>query len=148
MLGQWLKHGGQYPDYQLRLFRRGKAHFPCKHVHEKLRVEGTIGKSPRDLLHHPYPTLDIYIRKFNFYTTFEALVLAEKRRLTLPGLNYLILKPFSRFLKRYILYSGFLDGFGGFAAAFFDMLNFQVRYLKYLEMKRKGCTGKAKQENN
>ena len=68
MLGHWLKYGGQYPDFQLRLFRRGKARFPCKHVHERLEVSGTIGKSTFDLLHYPYRTLEQVVNKFNFYT--------------------------------------------------------------------------------
>jgi glycosyltransferase involved in cell wall biosynthesis len=135
MLGRWLKYGGQYPDTQLRLFERGKAKFPCKHVHEKLEVTGNIGRAPCDFLHHPYPTLEVYISKFNFYTTFEASFLLENSSLLLPGLNYLLLKPLTRFIKRYILYRGFLDGYAGFVAAFFDMINFPVRYLKYIEMK-------------
>ena len=37
--GNWLRHGSQYPDTQLRLFRKDSAHFPNRHVHEKLVVE-------------------------------------------------------------------------------------------------------------
>jgi len=137
MLGRWLRFGGQYPDHQLRLFRRGKAQFPCKHVHERLEVNGSTGKCPYDLLHHPYPTLIQVIDKFNFYTTFEAIYLAESQPSSLAGINYLLIKPISRFMKRYFLYGGFIDGYSGFVAAFFDMLNFPVRYLKYIELSRK-----------
>ena len=137
MLGRWLRYGGQYPDYQLRLFRKGKAHFPCKHVHERLAVTGSTGKSPYELLHHPYPSLEQVIDKFNFYTTFEAIYLAESHPSRLAGISYLLIKPVSRFFKRYILYGGFIDGYSGFVAAFFDMLNFPVRYLKYIELKQK-----------
>ncbi len=146
MLGQWLKHGGQFPDNQLRLFKRGSAHFPCNHVHERLEVKGTIGNSPYCILHHPYPTIETYIKKFNFYTTFEASFLFENSPSVLSGINFLIFKPFFRFFKGYILYRGFLDGFGGFVAAFFDMINFPVRYLKYLEMKRQKKAGETEQE--
>ena len=51
--GHWLRYGSQYPDAQLRLFRKGKASFPNKHVHEKLVVEGSIGKLRNDMLHFP-----------------------------------------------------------------------------------------------
>ena len=137
ILGSWLKYGSQYPDYQLRLFRKDKAHFPCKHVHERLQVDGSTGKSPYPLLHHPYPTLEVCIKKFNFYTSFEALYLYENPPSKLGGIKYLIFKPFSRFIKRYLFYLGFLDGFPGLLAAFFDMINFPMRYFKYLELKRK-----------
>jgi len=136
ILGGWLKHGSQYPDYQLRMFKKDKAHFPCEHVHEKLQVDGDIGKSKYPMLHFPYPDLDIFLKKFNFYTSFEAKFLLENPPSILSGFNYIFIKPLFRFLKRYILKGGFLDGFPGFVAAFFDMINFPVRYFKYIELKR------------
>src|SRR3990170_4130443 len=39
-LGRFLSKGGQYPDYTLRLYRRGKGRLPCKSVHEQAQVEG------------------------------------------------------------------------------------------------------------
>ena len=141
MLDRWLRHGGQYPDNQLRLFKRGRARFPCKHVHERLEVDGSIGKSPHALIHHPYPTIEQVIRKFNFYTTFEALYLLDRMPSGLSSLNFMLFKPVFRFLKRYFFYLGFLDGYAGFIAAFFDMINFPVRYLKYIELKRQGLSG-------
>ena len=136
ILGGWLKHGSQYPDYQLRLFRKDKAHFPCEHVHEKLQVDGEIGKSKYPMLHYPYPNLEIFLKKFNFYTGFEAKFLLENPPSKLSGINYIFLKPFFRFVKRYFIKGGFLDGFPGFVAAFFDMINYPVRYFKYIELKR------------
>ena len=73
--GHWLRHGSQYPDTQLRLFRKGKARFPNKHVHEKLVVEGSIGKLSNDMLHFPYQNISQFLRKFNFYTGEEAVYL-------------------------------------------------------------------------
>ncbi len=140
ILGCWLKHGSQYPDYQLRLFKKEKAHFPLKHVHEKLLVNGEIGKSPFQMLHFPYPDLDIYLKKFNFYTSFEGKFLLENPPSKLSGFSFIFFKPTIRFMKRYILKGGFLDGFPGFVAAFFDMINFPVRYFKYIELKRKKTT--------
>ena len=39
---RWLAHGGWYPDRVLRLFRRGKGRFECKHVHEMLTLTGRV----------------------------------------------------------------------------------------------------------
>lgn len=136
ILGKWLKHGSQYPDYQLRLFKKAKAHFPCKHVHERLQIDGSIGKSKFSLLHFPYPSLKVYVQKFNFYTSFEAEYLFSNHPNSLGWFKYIFFKPFSRFISRYILSGGFLDGFPGLVAIFFDMINFPVRYFKYLELKR------------
>ncbi len=137
ILGKWLKHGSQYPDIQLRLFKKEKAYFPCKHVHERLQVNGTIGKAKYPILHYPYPDLETYIKKFNFYTTFEADYLIKNPPGMFGWFNYIFFKPVFRFVKRYFFGAGFLDGFAGFVAAYFDMINFPVRYFKYIEKKRK-----------
>jgi glycosyltransferase involved in cell wall biosynthesis len=142
ILGRWLKHGSQYPDYQLRLFKKEKAHFPHKHVHERLQVDGKIGKSIYPMLHYPYPDLDIFLKKFNFYTTFEAKFLLDNHPSKLSSINFIFLKPIFRFFKRYLIKGGFLDGFPGFVAAFFDMINFPVRYFKYIELKRQMSSSK------
>ena len=70
--GHWLRYGSQYPDSQLRFFRKGKAQFPNRHVHEKLEINGSIGKLHNDMLHHPYLTISQFLRKFDFYTGVEA----------------------------------------------------------------------------
>jgi len=138
ILGSWLKHGSQYPDYQLRLFKKEKSHFPCEHVHERLQINGSIEKSEFPIIHFPYPDLETYLEKFNFYTTFEANFLIKNPPGSFGWLKYLLFKPVTRFIKRYFLSGGFLDGFPGFVAAFFDMVNFPVRYFKYIEQKRVG----------
>jgi len=53
--GRWLRFGGQYPDYQVRLFRPGKAVFPNRHVHESLKIEGTTGVIDSPFDHSPLP---------------------------------------------------------------------------------------------
>ena len=40
-LGKPLRKGGQYPDHTIRLYRNGKAKFPCKSVHEQVEVRRT-----------------------------------------------------------------------------------------------------------
>jgi len=143
ILGSWLKHGSQYPDYQLRLFKKVKSHFPCEHVHERLQINGSIEKSEFPIIHFPYPDLETYLEKFNFYTTFEANFLIKNPPGSFGWFKYLLFKPVIRFIKRYFLSGGFLDGFPGFVAAFFDMINFPVRYFKFIEQKRAGSKTKS-----
>lgn len=133
--GHWLRYGSQYPDTQLRLFRRGKAHFPNRHVHEKLQVEGEIGTLKQALWHYPYLDISQFLRKFDFYTGVEADYLAEAGvRLSWSNhLRFLLLRPGSRFLRRYLLKQGFRDGLPGLFCALFDALNQMVRYFKLWE---------------
>ena len=134
--GNWLRHGSQYPDSQLRLFRKDSAHFPNRHVHEKLVVEGSIGKLNNDMLHFPYLNISQFLSKFDFYTRVEAGYLRHSGvRITAGNsLRFLVLKPFSRFFRRYFLKGGFRDGFPGLFCAIFDALNFVVRYFKLWEL--------------
>ncbi|NQT35774.1 glycosyltransferase family 2 protein, partial [bacterium] len=72
ILGRWLKHGGQYPDWQLRLFRRTRGRFPEQHIHERIRIDGSIGRLKQAFDHYPYHDLNDMIRKNSFYARFEA----------------------------------------------------------------------------
>ena len=64
--GCWLQHGGQYPDYQLRLFQKGKGRFPNKHVHEKLEIEGPVGTLKTAMDHYPYQNISQFLKKWTF----------------------------------------------------------------------------------
>ncbi len=133
--GRWLAHGGQYPDFQLRLFRRDRGSFPNRHVHESLRIDGTVGTLSEPFDHFPYPKIGDYLRKMNFYSTFQAdfWASAGTPRSFLNGARFLALRPVSRFVRRYLLKRGFLDGWQGFLAAAGDAFQTVVSYCKFLE---------------
>ena len=129
----------KYPDYQLRLFRRDKGRFPCKHIHERIQIDGNVGYLRSDLEHFPYRTVSDLVAKFNFYTSWEAEYLSGKR---IPinlvtSARYVALRPFSRMVRRYILKGGFLDGLGGLLACEFDALGSIVSFAKYWEKVKK-----------
>ena len=136
--GKWLSKGGQYPDTQLRLFKNGKAHFPNKHVHEMLQVDGKIGKLKNPFEHHPYPELNDYIRKMNFYTSFQAefWLNSGTKPSKLGAFQYMFLKPYFRFLRRFLLKRGFQNGWQGFIAAIGDAFQNAVSYGKFIELYR------------
>lgn len=124
-LGRPLRYSMNYPDYVLRLFRRGKGRFPAVHVHEELLVEGEVGYLRSALLHFSYPDIESYIAKLNFYTTFEARhsnvhikhlprKMPLKERLRYIYWKWVPLKPILRFVVKYFVRGGFLDGLWGF----------------------------------
>jgi glycosyltransferase involved in cell wall biosynthesis len=133
--GRWLAHGGQYPDRQLRLFRRDRARFPNRHVHESLEVDGSIGLLHQPFDHHPYPTLTDYVRKMNFYTSFQADFWRNSgvQGHSLNHLRFFFARPLSRFFRRYVLKQGFRDGWQGYLAALGDAFQIAVSYGKLLE---------------
>jgi glycosyltransferase involved in cell wall biosynthesis len=134
--GKWLKQGGQFPDNQVRIFQRGKGRFALKHVHDRLQVDGPVGTLQSAMEHYPYLTISQFIKKFDFYSSFEARVLFEQGEKInfINHWKYLFFKPLNRFFRRYIIKRGFMDGLPGFFAAFFDAVGWMTRYFKLWEI--------------
>lgn len=137
-LGRFLMKGGQYPDYTLRLYRKGKGHLPQVHVHEQAEVIGQVEYLKHALLHFPYKNFASYLVKWKRYNN----LLATQIKNTLKDKNffmkityavgYLIIKPAHWFLTTYIRHKGFMDLWPGFVFSFFSALRFPVSYLRYI----------------
>lgn len=122
--GRWLRHGGKYPDRQLRIFRRGKASFPCVDVHERLRVDGPVGALAWPIAHHPYNNSAELMRKLEFYAANGARRCAEK------GRRVSLLRAGRKFLVNYFARRGFMDGPEGFVSACYDLYHECLVWLK------------------
>ncbi len=113
IFGKWIEHTGWYPDYQTRLFRKGKAKFAARHNHEQIKVDGEVGTLDSGLLHDHYKTLDEFLRKTFFYTQNEAdEKIASGYKFKIEDLASL---PFQEFLSRYFARAGYKDGAHGLA---------------------------------
>ncbi|HUG36760.1 MAG TPA: glycosyltransferase family 2 protein [Candidatus Limnocylindrales bacterium] len=113
--GAWVRHGGLYPDWQLRLFRRRSGRFSGEGVHESVRVDGTVERLAEPMLHHSYRGLEDFVERANRYSTLAARdLIRQGRRVRLAEL---ILRPLGRFLSMYIMRRGFLDGWRGLVLA-------------------------------
>ena len=134
-LGRWLKKGGQYPDYVIRFFKKGKAYLPCKSVHEQMEVKGKVGYLKGHLLHYSVPTFSRYLTNANRYTSLTAKEMAQQKISInlLSTIYYLLFKPLWTFLSIYIRHKGFEDGFPGFVFALFSGLHYSLAYMKYWE---------------
>jgi glycosyltransferase involved in cell wall biosynthesis len=114
-LGQWMRHGGWYPDYNLRLFRRGKGRFREREVHERVDVDGRVGALHAPIDHYTYRTLSEYVQRMDRYSTLAA---HELRRAGVSvGPVDLLVRPAATFVRMYVVQRGFLDGFRGLLLA-------------------------------
>ncbi|MCS7176239.1 MAG: glycosyltransferase family 2 protein [Candidatus Kapabacteria bacterium] len=131
--GYPLRYGRNYPDYQLRLFRRGTLRFPAQHIHEYPVIEGRVGYLRNPLEHFPYRTLSEYLAKLDRDTEFQARWLAQRygRLRWSTFIWHGALRSWKRFLERYILWGGFRDGFPGFLAAWLDSVNILLSMAKW-----------------
>jgi len=130
---QWLAHGGLYPDFTTRLFRRGQARYGEQEIHETLDFTGSRGKLKGTLVHLTYRDFASYLSKVNQYTTLEAEVKARK------GFRvrwWHLLEPVPRFFKYYLRKAGYRDGFMGLASAVLLAFYPFFIYIKVLEQQR------------
>lgn len=141
-LGRFLMKGGQYPDYTLRLYRKGKGRLPQKDVHEQAVVTGEAGYLKQALLHYPYESFGFYLKKWNRYNDLISTQIKEELNGKRPvskiayGMNYSIIKPAHWFLSTYGRHKGFTDSWQGFTFSLFSALRFPVSYIKYLSKKK------------
>lgn len=133
-LGEYLRHGGVYPDGVIRLVKNGQAYFPCRSVHEQIVINGKVGWLENDLLDRGDSTLGQYLRKNSRYIDLIASELKKEKVAKNPPqtLNYFLLKPVYWFLLTTIRHKGILDGWRGLVFSFFSALRFPRAYWRYL----------------
>ena len=136
-LGKYLRYGGVYPDGVIRLFKKGKAHLPCKDVHEIMEVEGRVGWLQNPLQHIDSPTFSRYLERNSRYIDLLTLELKDKFQIPNPKsqiqkiilfFNYMFLKPLSWFFMTTFRHKGILDGWQGVVFSFFSALRFPRAY--------------------
>lgn len=134
-LNRFLIKGGQYPDYTMRLYRKGKGRLPAKDVHEQAEIDGEVGYLKNDLLHFRDTNFPKYLAGLNRYTDLIALQMRQKKvaKNPLELVNYFFVKSIVWFLKTYIRHKGFMDGTAGFIFSFFSSLRFPIAYYKYIK---------------
>ena len=152
-LGQWIRHCGYYPSWNLRLFRHAKGRYERietgdtgsgdNEVHEHVVLNGTTAYLKQDMLHFAYPDIFTWIEKHNRYSNWEARVEVmgpgaegeaeaigshlSKRRLLRVWSRRMPCRPALRFLYSYVLKRGFFDGYAGYIfcrlLASYEMMN-------------------------
>lgn len=127
-LGKAMRHGGWWPDYVVRLFRRGAGEFSNVLVHETVLAQGTVKKLPEPIIHYSYVSLEQLLHKINQYSSAGALQAQAKNK------HGGLLKALGRggwaFFRAYCLRAGFLDGQAGLIAAIAKAEETYYRYLK------------------
>jgi len=134
--GRWIRHGGYYPKYLLKLFRRGQAQVnEGDRVDHHFTVNGPVAKLRFDIIEDNRNEADLtaWIEKHNRYALLQAMQEQEQRsrraarsaifgspdertiwlKRTWSRLP-LYVRPALLFSYRYFIRLGFLDGKQGF----------------------------------
>lgn len=137
-LGRFLMKGGIYPDYTLRLYKKGKGRLPQKDVHEQAVVDGKVGYLKNPLLHFADRKFSRYLLRYGRYTDLIATEIRNKNAGYNPvvALKYFFVLPVWWFVLTYGRHKGFMDSWQGFVFSFFSALRFPVSYVKYIKRKK------------
>jgi glycosyltransferase involved in cell wall biosynthesis len=152
-----IRHCGYYPSYNLRFFRKGKARYEEREVHEHMIVDGVTGRLKHEMLHEDRRGLEHFIAKHNRYSTLEARELTRERVLRMGDragplergiamrrwlkrhlLPRLPVSGVWRFLYMYFMRLGFLDGVTGFRFCLLLSTYDLFISLKMAELRRAG----------
>ena len=133
--GRFMRHSGWWPDYVVRLFRRDAGRFTDDHTHERLVVNGRIGRLREPIMHEAITDLDQMLTKMNAYSSSSAAMKLERRErgTLLAG----VLHGAWAFFRTYFLRLGFLDGREGFILAVANAEGSYYRYVKLMMLARR-----------
>jgi glycosyltransferase involved in cell wall biosynthesis len=142
-LGQWMRHGGWYPGYQLRLFKKAKASISQRPVHEGVELNGKASKLLSPFNHFTYYSLSQYLTKLNDYTSLDVMNKLNRTRRRRVRWYNLMINPIAVFFRMFIVLSGFRDGFRGFLLAFYSSLYKLLLFAKVWEYQTAQERGQA-----
>lgn len=135
VFSKWLRHSRWWPDYNIRLFRKGYVEWSeIIHSVPLTRGEGADleEKEENAIVHHHYSSIDQYIERLNRYTTHQAKGLVQKKYKF--AWQDVIRKPVNEFLSRYFAGEGYKDGLHGLVLSGLQAFSEFVVYLKVWQM--------------
>lgn len=149
--GKWIRYGGYYPTWLLRVWRSGSAY--CEHTlmdEHMVLIQGRSGKLKNDIIDENRKGLGFWTNKHNHYADNEVhKIINQTSEQAVPqgqagakrwakkhlyGRSPLFVRAFIYWFLRYILLLGFLDGRAGMVFHFLQA--FWYRFLidaKYYE---------------
>lgn len=130
-LNQWIRHGGWYPDYQMRLYRKDKSYWDGVAPHETARVNGAVETLAGELEHYTKRDLSEYHRVLESYSALAAEYLWHNGR-KIGGFG-IVGNAIAAFFRTLIVKQGFRDGVPGVIIAGFTAYGVFLKYAKVWE---------------
>jgi glycosyltransferase involved in cell wall biosynthesis len=130
---RWIKHGGNWPDWHIRLVNKNKGEFRGG-LHEQWKTDKNTGKINACIEHYGFPDYFDMLRTMNEYSSIaakELLSSGKKANIFTP-----IFHSIPMFFKIYIIKKGFLDGMDGLVLSILKAAGSFFKYAKLLELQR------------
>ena len=137
-VGQWIRHGGWYPDRKIRLFKAGTGQWGTAHpdvvLHEAWRPfdqhRGALGRFQGDILHHSYHDHSEHLRQWAKFSTLgakDAMALGKSSHVFKPWG-----RPVFQWVKQWLIQSGWRDGKAGWNIARWSALSAHWKWRQVL----------------
>lgn len=133
--GQWIPHGGWYPDYVLRLYRKDAGSFAQREVHEQIVVQGKVGSLRSALEHFTYDSISDYNKRMDRYSELSAQQYWKEGKKV--SWAEILFRTWFTFFRMWILQRGFLDKSNGLILA---VLYSYYTFSKYGKLREKSKT--------
>jgi (heptosyl)LPS beta-1,4-glucosyltransferase len=132
IFGKWMEHTGWWPDYNIRLFKKGKVVWN-ETIHSVPVATGVGNDLEQEeqlaIVHNNYANLDDYFGRMIRYTSIQAELLQKEGKYHFVWRD-LILKPTGEFISRYFAGEGYKDGAHGLALSLLQAFSELILYLK------------------
>lgn len=131
---KWLKHGGWWPDAQIRLIKRSALIDWPSIIHSTPQITGDCSSINEPLIHYSHGDFSQMVKKTIKFEGTESDLLHNAGR----KVNTLIFfrKFFGELYRRLIKEKGFMDGNEGFAESIYQAYSKTVTYLLLYEKQR------------
>ena len=132
IFGQEFKHGGQWPDYQKRLFRKETFNKWVGDLHEEPIFTGKLAHLKNPIIHHKDMTIAEMIEKTNKWSEIEGDLLFKSNH---PKMNLIrfITVALREFFLRFVKELCFLDGKKGIIYGIYQIYSRLISYSKLWE---------------
>ncbi|HMV45977.1 MAG TPA: glycosyltransferase family 2 protein [Leptospiraceae bacterium] len=134
-MGKWIRHGGWYPNYQMRFFQKDKGEFSGILVHETVSIQGKVEYFKNPLSHYSYRNISDHLKFIDRYSELAAVEKFKKGKKS--GLSLAIAEAIWKFISMYIIRFGFLDGKVGLIIAILGSYYNFLKYIKLYELNQK-----------
>jgi len=138
-INRWLKHGGWWPDYQIRLINKKYFIDWPKEIHSTPKINGANGILKTPLIHLFHGDLETMVKKTTIFEEIESQMLHQAKKTVTTSTFFR--KFLGEIWRRLIIKKGFLDGkigiIEGVYQAFSKTITYLFLYEKYLSDKKR-----------
>lgn len=131
---KWLRHGGWWPDYQIRLINKKYFVDWPKRIHSSPQIKGSFGYLKNSLIHYFHGDLEKMVEKTVIFEDIESDLLYKAGKDVQTSTFFR--KYFAELWRRMFKGLGFLDGTFGVIESIYQAFSKTITYLFLYEKSR------------